>query len=139
MLRLGAPSNKTREMDPDDIFHVRLKLMIVMAKAYLQGCPMGKHRRAAMLENARHVEAEAIDLGGMVSDFSQDEASAPPPSYDHLFYQRVKLIAVMIKAAAKGFPISDHRRSSMQENIDMICQSLVSDNGTDNIASQQVA
>ena len=68
MLRLGSSHALTREMDLDDIFLARLKLLIVMGRAFLNGYPLGEHRRQAMLENARHIETESIDLGGLVSE-----------------------------------------------------------------------
>ena len=60
-------------------------------------------------------------------------------TYDHLFYQRVKLLAVMVKAAAKGFPMGEHRRLSMEENMDIICQSLMFNSRTEDMAFLKVA
>ena len=125
MLRLGSPPSETREMDLDDIFLSRLKLMIIMSKAYLAGCPLGKQRCQAILENARHVEAESIDLGGLIAGFPYQHQTSGNMGYDHVFYQRVKLLAVMVKAIAKGFPMGDHRKTAMQENLDIICQTLM--------------
>jgi len=124
MLRLGAPSDQTREMDLDDIFLFRLQLMIIMAKSFLGGCPMGEPRRQAMLDNACHVETESIDLGRSFTEDDFRRSQVENTEHDHLFYQRVKLLAVMVKAAAKGFPISDHRKSAMKENLDIICKTL---------------
>jgi hypothetical protein len=59
-------------MDLDDIFNARLRLLIIMAKAYLEGCSLGKQRCRAMLENARHIESESIDLGGLIAGFAYD-------------------------------------------------------------------
>lgn len=124
MLRLGSPQSQTREMDLDDIFLVRLKLLIIMGKAFLEGMPLGKHRRRAMLENAHHVESESIDLGGLVSPIPQTQRQAHTNAYDHVFYQRVKLLAVMIKAIANGYPMGEHRRHAMAENIEIVSQNL---------------
>ena len=63
MLRLGPPPSETREMDLDDIFFSRLKLMIIMAKAFLEDYPLGEHRCRAMLENAEHIETDAVQMG----------------------------------------------------------------------------
>ena len=139
MLRLGSPPTESREMDLDDIFFARLKLMIIMAKAYLNGYPMGDYRRRAMLENARHVEAESIDIGGLVDRIPHQSQSDANGVYDHLFYQRVKLLAVMVKAAAKGFPMGDHRKVAMEENIDIICQTLMFSSRAEDIAFIKVA
>ncbi len=139
MLRLGSPPSESREMDLDDIFFARLKLMIIMAKAYLNGYPMGDYRRKAMLENARHVETESIDIGGLVERLPHHSHSDRNSIYDHLFYQRVKLLAVMVKAAAKGFPIGEHRKSAMEENIDIICQTLMFNSRAEDMAFIKVA
>ena len=124
MLRLGSEPDHTREMDLDDIFFARLKLLIIMGKSYLKGSPLGEHRRKAMLENARHIESESIDIGGLAIDHTPPKPSAGVMSYDHVFYQRVKLLAVMIKALGKGFPMGEHRQNAMNENIEAICQTI---------------
>jgi hypothetical protein len=124
MLRLGSASLQAREMDIDDIFSARLRLLIIMAKAYLDGCPLGEFRRQAMLENARHVESECVDIGGLTTGYSQEEVVVESGDIDHVFYQRIKLLAVMVKAVAKGFPMGEHRKTAMCENLEIICLNL---------------
>jgi hypothetical protein len=125
MLRLGSSHEQTREMDLDDIYLSRLKLLVVMGKAYIDGYPLGEYRRQAMLENARHIETESIDLGGLVDIPNlNDSTSTGTMEFDHVFFQRAKLLAVMIKAVAKGFPMGEHRKNAMQENLDIISQML---------------
>jgi hypothetical protein len=124
MLRLGCPSPEAREMDIDDIFSARLRLLIIMARAYLDGCPLGEFRRQAMLENARHVESECVDIGGLTAGYAQEEIVVESGDIDHVFYQRIKLLAVMVKAIAKGFPMGEHRKTAMHENLELICQTL---------------
>jgi hypothetical protein len=138
MLRLGPPPSETREMDIDDIFFSRLKLMIIMAKAYLAGYPLGEYRSRAMLENARHIEADAADMdAGLQDDYGDDTSDNEP--LDHIFYQRVRLLAVMVKAVAKGFPMGDHRKTAMQENLDMISQALMFPEKAEDISFLKVA
>ncbi len=125
MLRLGSHPAHTRHMDIDDIFISRLELLIVMGTAYLNGFPLGEYRCQAMLANARHIETESIDL----ADFSDPpylSASnlSSTMGFDHVFFERVKLLSVMIKAVAKGFPIGEHRKNAMQENLDIISQMM---------------
>lgn len=125
MLRLGSSHAHNREMDLDDIFLSRLKLLIVMGKAYLKGYPLGEHRRQAMLENARHIETESIDLGGLADPpYLNASTSTGIMQFDHVFFQRAKLLAVMIKAVAKGFPMGEHRKTAMQENLDILSQMM---------------
>ena len=125
MLRLGSPQAHTREMDLDDIFVARLKLLIVMGKTFLKGFPLGEYRRQAMLENATHIETESIDIGGTL-DLPQLNVpfQTGAVEMDHVFFQRAKLLAVMIKAVAKGFPMGEHRKNAMQENLDAISETL---------------
>jgi len=139
MLRLGSPPLESREMDLDDIFLSRLRLMIIMAKAYLDGCPLGEFRRQAMLENADHVEAECIDLGGLITGFPYQNQPTSAMEFDHVFYQRVKLLAVMMKAVAKGFPMGSHRQTAMLENLEIICQTLTFFLQTEDMAFLKVA
>lgn len=131
MLRLGSKPPQTREMDLDDIFLSRLKLLVIMGKSYIKGCPCGRHRRRAMLENARHIESESIDLGGLVTGSSQTNPTWGFMEFDHIFFQRVKLLAVMIKAIGKGFPMGEHRKQAMQENIDIICETITVNSQSD--------
>lgn len=124
MLRLGTPPLDSREMDLDDIFILRLKLLLLMGKAFIDGLPLGDHRRQAMLENAKHVETESIEIGGLTAEHPSQQASSAPMNFDHVFYQRVKLMAVMIKAIAKGYPMGEHRKTALIDNMDIICQTL---------------
>ena len=124
MLRLGTPPPNSREMDLDDIFVSRLKLLLLMGKAYLEDFPMGEVRRQAMLENAQHIETESIDLGGLIVDSPFQHISSGSMDFDHVFYQRVKLLAIMTKAIAKGYPMGEHRKTALMGNMDIICQTL---------------
>jgi hypothetical protein len=131
MLRLGSKPAQIREMAADDILLSRLKLLVIMGKSYIEGCPCGRHRRRAMLANARQIESASIDLG------ERDTGSARPnPMWgsmevDHIFFQRVKLLAVMIKAIGKGFPMGAHRKQAMRENLDIICETIAFNHPSD--------
>jgi len=131
MLRLGSVAPQTREMDLDDIFLSRLKLLIIMGKSYLDGLPLGEQRREAMLNNANHIESESVDLGGLATESTFYTPSIGVMDFDHVFYQRVKLLSVMIKTIAKGFPMGKHRKIALQENLDIICEAVTFSNDTD--------
>ena len=62
MLRTGPSSGEIRNMSGEDIFSSRLKLLIIMAKAYLTGCPIGKYRKQAIIENSRCVFYHSLQL-----------------------------------------------------------------------------
>jgi hypothetical protein len=139
MLRLGSPADQTREMDLDDIFLSRLKLLILMATAYLKGWPMGEFRCRAMYASAQHMESESIDLGRLSDNSPYSYDSAATTGHDIVFYQRVKLLAVMIKAVARGYPMGDHRKAAMQVNLDIICRTLPIDIENEEMAFLKVA
>lgn len=139
MLRLGSPFDQTREMDLDDIFLSRLKLLLIMATAYLNGWPLGEFRCRAMYASAQHMESESIDLGRLNDNSPYSYDSAATTGYDIVFYQRVKLLAVMIKSAAKGYRMGDHRKAAMQENLDIIRRTLLLDIENEELAFLKVA
>ncbi len=139
MLRLGSHTAQTREMDLDDIFLSRLKLLLIMATAYLNEWPIGEFRSRAMHANAQHVESESIDIGRLADNSPYSYDSVSTTEYDIVFYQRVKLLAVMTKAAAKGYPMGDHRKATMQENLDIIRQTLPLTIGNEEVAFLKVA
>ena len=139
MLRLGPPPSETREMDLDDIFFSRLKLMLIMAKAFLEDYPLGEHRCRAMLENAEHIETDAVQMGTPTASDPYHTEPSENARYDHIFFQRVKLLAIMLKAVAKGFPMGEQRRSAMQENLDMICQTLMFNDKAEDMSFLKVA
>jgi hypothetical protein len=84
-----------------------------------------------MLENARHIESESIDLGGLVAGSAPPNPAWGSMEFDHIFFQRAKLLAVMIKALGKGFPMGEHRKQAMQENIDIICETITFNSQSD--------
>ena len=102
-----------------------------MGKSYLDGLPLGELRRQAMLENANHIESESIDLGELTGENPVEDLMKGVMDFDHVFYQRVKLLAVMIKAIARGFPMGDHRKAALKDNLDMICETLTFNSHTD--------
>lgn len=131
MLRLGSKPTQLREMGIDDILLSRLKLIVIMGKSYIEGCPCGRHRRSAMLENARHIESASIDLGQLDTGPPHPNPKWGSLEVDHIFLQRVKLLAVMIKAIGKGFPMGEHRKQAMRENIDIICETIAFNHPSD--------
>jgi len=131
MLRLGPNPIQIREMEMDDILLSRLKLLVIMGKSYIEGCPCGRHRRSAMLENARRLESASINLGNLDTGSPHPNPKWGSMEVDHIFFQRVKLLAVMIKAIGKGFPMGAHRKHAMRENIDIICETIAVNHPSD--------
>ncbi len=123
MIKLGPTSEKMRAMSGDDIFLSRLKLLIIMAKAYLKNCPIGNYRKSAIIENAHHVFYHSLHLAclesqtGITSEVEEGEEKE--------FYKRVQLLAVMAKAMAENRLTENHRKKDLQDNLDRICEILI--------------
>lgn len=124
MLRLGSEPKMMREMELDDIFLCRLQLLIIMSKAYLSGYPIGKNRAVSILENAEYVKTDAIGLVEDLEFFDRDEGVAGDLGFDRIFYQRVKLLAVMAEAFAKGHELEPPKREALEKNLNSICKTI---------------
>ena len=119
MIRLGAQFTHTREMDIDDIFIARLKLLLIMGLRFLDGAAMGIHSRQAMLENACYIESEAIDLSE-----PQPSLACSRMDFGHMFYQNVKFLAFMITSIAKDNPMAQHQKMALERNIYTINETI---------------
>lgn len=124
MLRLGASSADMRDMNTEDVFTSRLKLLIIMTSAYLKQYPLGDIRKTAIIQNANHVAKEIVDWQGRIQNFRSNHELRGNTVFDHVFFQRVKLLAVMAKALAEGHPMGFHRMKAMEDNLNSICETL---------------
>jgi hypothetical protein len=132
VIKLGPPPEETRPMSANDIYLSRLKLLIIMAKAYLKNYPIGKYRKSAIIENAHHVFYHSLQLiretdflenyepesqSGIISEIEIEE--------EHEFHKRVQLLAVMLKAVAENRLTEDFRKKALQDNLVKICDTLI--------------
>jgi hypothetical protein len=106
------------------VFLSRLQLLIIMAKAYLENYPLGENRLKAMIRNADIVSRDCVDWNGYYNNFRSSTESKRILETDHIFYQRVKLLAIMTKSFATGNPVGQHRRMAIRNNIEYICEAL---------------
>jgi predicted transcriptional regulator len=132
VIKLGPPPEETRPMSSNDIYLSRLKLLIIIAKAYLKNYPIGKYRKSAIIENAHHVFYNSLQLisetdflenyepesqSGIISEIEIEE--------EHELHKRVQLLAVMLKAVAENRLAEDFRKKALQDNLDKICDTLI--------------
>jgi hypothetical protein len=123
MIKLGPTSEEMREMSGDEIFLSRLKLLIIMAKAYLKNCPIGNYRKSAVIENAHRVFYHSLHLA--CSEPQSGIASDVETGEEEEFHKRVQLLAVMAKAMAENRLTENHRKKALQDNLDRICEILI--------------
>jgi hypothetical protein len=119
-------------MSGEDIFSSRLKLLIIMAKAYLTGCPIGKYRKQAIIENSRCVFYHSLQLVNIMASFKDQDLKVQAGitftddmHEEHIFYQRTQLLAVMVKALAEGRLKGYFREKALKENLNRICEALI--------------
>ena len=124
MLRVGSQPARMREMELDDIFLSRLHLLVIMTKAYLSGYPLGRYRERSILENATFVKTDAEGLVEDIEFFGWEEIAQNGLQFEPVFYQRVKLLAVMAEAFAKGHALEDAKREALEKNLDRICETI---------------
>ena len=123
MIKLGPTSEEMRAMSGDDIFLSRLKLLIIMAKAYLKNYPIGNYRKSAIIENAHHVFYHSLQLAG--SETQSSITSKVETEEAQEFHQRVQLLAVMAKAMAQDRLTGNFKKKALQDNLDRICEILI--------------
>ena len=131
MIKLGPTSGEMRPMLDDDIFLSRLKLLIIMAKAYLKDCPIGNYRKSAIIENAHYVFYHSLKLVSKTAFFKNHElktqsgtTSGDEAVEEYVLHQRVQLLSVMAKAIAENRLTGNFRKKALQDNLDRICETL---------------
>tara|TARA_B100000614_G_C14279393_1_gene382854 strand:- start:125 stop:484 length:360 start_codon:yes stop_codon:yes gene_type:complete len=99
-------------MDTHHLAFMRLHLLIIMIKARLEGYPVGKFRKKAVLDNAAELHRQTSDISFKIPGSR---------SVNHLFKERVKLLCVMAAAMiSDDYPLGVHRRAAILDNIDSI-------------------
>jgi hypothetical protein len=124
MIKLGSTSKRTGTPGRKNIFFSRLKLLIIMSKAFLENYPMGEYRMRAVIRNADQVARDCVDWNGYFQNFRASTESGVAVALDHIFFQRVKLLAIMTKSFAENNPMGQHRRMAVRNNIDYLCETL---------------
>ena len=124
MIKLGSTAKKSKLHGRKNIFFSRLKLLIIMGKAFLENYPMGEYRMRAIIRNAEEVARDCVDWNGYFQNFRASTESGTMIALDHIFFQRVKLLAIMTKSFAENNPMGQHRRMAVRNNIDYLCETL---------------
>ncbi|MFC1516919.1 hypothetical protein ACFL7E_09230 [Thermodesulfobacteriota bacterium] len=145
MLRFGEKSRDMREMHTIDVFFSRIKLLVIMSKAYLRNYPMGEYRKEAVIDNARLLAREAAYWKGHMVNFKADYALEEEMDInrafheDHVFHESVRLLSVMATAFAEGTPVDHYRRKALQDTVDYIETAMVFNLDENDVAFLKVA
>ena len=123
MKNFELTSEDMRAKCVNDIFLSRLKLLIIMAKAYLKNYPIGKYRKTAIIENAHHVFYHSLKL--TISETQSGITSEVKTEEEQEFHKRVQLLAVMAKAIAEDRLTGDLKIKVLQDNLNRLCEILI--------------
>ena len=124
MLRLGSNLFHMRTIRDDDILISRLKLLIIMAKAYLQETSLGSYSLRSIIRNTGHVSYFLSDWNAHLNHMKSNRNTQINFGTDHIFYQRIKLLSIMLKSIAQGNPLGIHRKTALKSNVDYIAEIL---------------
>ena len=124
MLRLGSNLFQMRTVRDDDILISRLRLLIVMAKAYLQDTSLGNYSLRSIIRNAGQVSCFLSNWQSYLNHLESNQKSPINIDIDHIFYQRIKLLSIMVKSIAQGNPLGIHRKAALKSNVDYVSEIL---------------
>ena len=95
MQRLGSNSEDMRDMNLDDTFLGRIKLLVIMLKTFLGDYPIEGYRQKAILKNAEAVHKVCEDWNRYILQIRSATEQKEGLEFDHIFHQRVSLLATM--------------------------------------------
>ncbi len=124
MLILGAHRNEMREMNREEILTMRFRLLIIMMKACLDECPMGSFRKAAIIRNAQELERNLSSLTYLDPQADPCGELKPRSESIRVFTDRLKLLIIMAKSFAGGYPIGVFRRLAIANTLSAITQAM---------------
>jgi len=95
-----------------------------MAKAYLQETSLGNYSLRSIIRNAGQVSYFLSDWNTHLKNIEIKKGSDKNIDIDYIFYQRIKLLSIMLKSIAQGNPLGIHRKTALKSNVDYIADIL---------------
>ena len=124
MEKHGSNAEDIREFDHYDTFRGKVKLMVIMLKAFLGDYPLQGVRKNEIAKNA-------VDVAKFCEDWNQYSKQVTPTSrsieglgLDHILYQRINLLSTMVKSAVLGNHMGQFREKVIRDNINYIADAL---------------
>ena len=124
MIRLLSDRPDIKQDADYNTFFTKLKLLIIMSKAFLNGYPLEEQRLREIIRTAEDVARDCVDWEGQRTNFRSISDSKTTIQLDHIFFERARLLATMSKSFAQGNPVGDYRRMALKNNIDDLCSML---------------
>ena len=139
MEKLSSNCKDMRDMNNDDTFIERLKLLIIMVKAFLGDFTLEGYRLKAISRNADEVLEVCTDWNRYIAEIRSTQELKEGLEFDHIFHQRANLLAIVAKSFAVGNPMGYHRERVIKDNIDYICATLEFNPQEDGVRFLEVA
>ena len=139
MQRYGSSSEDMRDMNHDDTFLGRVKLLVVMLKSFLGDYPLGIYRQKAIIKNAEAVHNVCKDWNRYILHIRATAERKKGLEFDHIFHQRVSLLATMAQSFVAGSPMGYRRKMVIRTNMDYVCDALQFNPQEEDIKLLQVA
>jgi len=124
MERFGPNGNGMRVTNHDDTFLGRVKLLVIMLKAFLGDYPLQGIRLEAIARNAVEVTKICEDWNQYSIQVRSTPGLKKGFELDHILYQRISLLAIMAKSAVLGNPMGRYREKVVRDNIRYIVDTL---------------
>ena len=124
MERFGSNGNDMREHNHYDTFLGRVKLLVIMLKAFLGDYPLQGIRLKAIARNAVEVTKICEDWNQYYIQVRSTSGLKEGIELDHILYQRISLLAIMAKFFILGKPMGHYRERVIWDNISYIVDAL---------------
>jgi hypothetical protein len=124
MERFGSNGNDMRENNHYDTFLGRVKLLVIMLKAFLGDYPLQGIRLKAIARNAVEVTKICEDWNQYSIQVRSTSGLNEGFELDHILYQRISLLAIMAKSVVLGNPMGHYRKKIIRDNISYIVDAL---------------
>jgi hypothetical protein len=124
MIRLVSDRQDIKQDGDYNTFFTKLKLLIIMSKAFLNGYPLEEQRLKEITRTAEEVAKDCVDWAGRKTNFRSIANTKNSIQLDYIFFERARLLATIAKSFANGNPVGEHRRMALRRNIDELCRIL---------------
>ena len=124
MERYGPKTKDMRKFNHYDTFRGRVKLLVITLKAFL-----GDYSLQGISKNA--IARNAVEVAKICKDWNQYSIRVASTlrsnerfELDHILYQRINLLSIMVKSVALGNPMGYFRKKVIRDNISYIVDAL---------------
>ena len=124
MERFGPSGIDMRKINHGDTFLGRVKILVIMLKAFLGDFPLQGIKLKAIAKNAVEIAKICEDWNQYYIQVRSTSGLKEGIELDHILYQRISLLAIMAKFFILGKPMGHYRERVIWDNISYIVDAL---------------